>query len=63
MKARIQWIVPILLAGVLILSACQPAPQAEDVPPVQSESNGSPGIPEIDLAQPDDFATATFSMG
>jgi hypothetical protein len=64
MKTQRKWILPILLTGVLLLSACQPAPQAEPLPLTQSEQQDIvPGVPEIDLNQLDEFATATFSMG
>ena len=63
MKTQIRWIVPILLAGVLFLSACQPAVQAIEVSPTAVEQQDMPDVPEIDLNQPDEFATATFSMG
>ncbi|MDX9863787.1 MAG: hypothetical protein RBT34_03170 [Anaerolineaceae bacterium] len=62
MKIRTKWVFPILLAGMLVLSACQPASQAmESSTPV--ENNQKQEIPAIDQIQPDDFATATFSMG
>ena len=64
MKTHIRWIVPILLSGFLILTACQPVPQAAETPPVVDEiQEEMPDVPPIDRDQPDEFATATFSMG
>jgi hypothetical protein len=62
MKTRTKWVFPILLAGMLVLSACQPASQAMESS-TPAENNQKQEIPAIDQIQPDDFATATFSMG
>ncbi len=63
MKTHTKWIFPILLTGILVLSACQPASQPVDSEPSLEAVQSVQGIPAIDQNQPDEFATATFSMG
>ena len=63
MKTHVRWIFPILLAGLLLLSACQLALPASETTPPQENRQSKPEVPALDLAPPDDFATATFSMG
>lgn len=63
MKRNAKWIPLVLLVGLLVLSACQPASQViESTPPTESIQKMQ-DVPAIDQSQPDDFATATFSMG
>ncbi len=66
MKTREKWIFPGLLIGLLALlglSGCQSSTKEQtmnsNLEPTQSVS----AIPELDRAQPENFATATFSMG
>jgi len=63
MKTRNNWILLTLLTGALILSACQPATPAANSEPTLEAVQSVQGIPAIDQDQPDEFATATFSMG
>ena len=63
MNIHTKWIFPILLTGMFVLSACQPASQAVESEPSPVEVQPVQGIPVIDQNQPDEFATATFSMG
>ena len=63
MKNYVKWVLPILLTGIFVLSACQPAIQAVDSEPSPEAVQPVQGIPAIDQNQPDEFATATFSLG
>lgn len=63
MKTRSNCILFTLLTGALILSACQPATPAADSEPTPEAVQPAQGKPAIDQDQPDDFATATFSLG
>lgn len=62
MKTHLKELLLLLGAGILVLSACQPASQPGDAPlseypPAQRQ------VAKLDQSQPDDFATATFSLG
>ena len=63
MKKHVKWIFPILLTGQLVLSACQPVSQAIESSTPTENVQKVQDVPAIDQKQPDDFATATFSMG
>jgi ABC-type oligopeptide transport system substrate-binding subunit len=63
MKRTTKWIFPVLLAGLLALAACQPANQATESSISPDSMPKTQDVPAIDQNQPDDFATATFSMG
>ncbi|MBE0698867.1 MAG: hypothetical protein IH586_18260 [Anaerolineaceae bacterium] len=66
MKTRAKWILPGLLIGFLTLlgaSGCQPATKEQTMNTKTEPTRAAPAVPALDQAQPESFATATFSMG
>jgi len=61
-----KWIFPGLLVGLLALlgvSGCQPDTGEKTMNTNPEPTRAAPAVPALDRTQPDNFATATFSMG
>ena len=66
MKTRMKWILPGLLIGLLTLlgaAGCQASTKEQTVNTNPETTPAAPAVPSLDQAQPENFATATFSMG
>jgi len=66
MKFRTKWIFPGLLVGLLALlgvSGCQSDTGEKIMNTNPEPTRAAPAAPALDRTQPDNFATATFSMG